>query len=296
MEIALITPIVSLIPRAHAPWEADAGPTELAEIARTADRLGFAYLTCSEHVAITPAAQPYGGRFYDPLATFGFLAAHTSRIRFLTYALGLGYHHPLAIAKRYGTLDTISGGRVVLGVGLGDARAQFDLLGVPYERRGARADDALRALRAALGTRGPVSYAGDHFAFDGVVVDPSGVQRHLPMWIGGGTQRSLDRAVTLGDGWMPSFRLPADRVAQMLATLDRPEGFTVALPMLPVVDPSRDPSGTRAALEERARLGADVVLVGFPHTSLGHYLEQLDALSRVAPDMMALVNDRALQR
>lgn len=287
MKIALLTPIVTLIPAAHAPWEADAGAPELAEIARTADRLGFAYLTCSEHVAISPSVQPYGGRYYDPLATFGFLAGHTSRIGFLTYALGLGYHHPLAIAKRYGTLDTISGGRLVLGAGLGDARAEFDLLGVPFEGRGARADDALRALRTVLGARGPVSYAGDHYAFDGVVVDPSGVQRRIPLWIGGGTRRSLERAVTLGDGWMPSFRLPADRVAQMLATLVRPEGFTVVLPILPPVDPIRDPSGTRAALDERARLGADVAVAGVRHTSLGEFLEQLDALSRLAPDMMA---------
>lgn len=288
MEIALNTPVVTLIPTVHAPWEADAGPADLAEVARTADRLGFGYLTCSEHVAITPSAQPaHGVRYYDPLATFGFLAAHTSRIRFLTYALGLGYHHPLAIAKRYGTLDTISGGRLVLGLGLGDARAEFDLLGVPFSGRGARADDALRALRTALGARGPVSYAGDHYEFDGVVVDPSGVQARLPLWIGGATQRSLERAVTLGDGWIPSFLLPAERVAQMLTALDRPDGFTVVLPVLPAVDPVRDPSGTRAALEARASAGADVALVGIAHTALGEFLEQLDALSRLAPDMLA---------
>jgi hypothetical protein len=73
----------------------------------------------------------------------------------------------------------------------------------------------------------------------------------------------------------------------MLATVDRPEGFTVALPVLPPIDPIRDPSGARAALDERARLGADVAVVGVPHTSLPEFLEQLDALSRLAPDMMA---------
>jgi probable F420-dependent oxidoreductase len=285
MQIALNTPVVTLIPTLHAAWEVDAGPADLAEIARTADRLGFGYLTCSEHVAITPAAQPaHGVRFYDPLATFGFLAAHTTRIRFLTYAVGLGYHHPLAIAKRYGTLDTVSGGRLVLGLGLGDSRAEFDLLGLPYQGRGARADDALRALRTALGARGPIRYAGDHYAFDGVVVDPAGGQSRLPLWIGGGTRRSLVRAVSLGDGWMPSFGLPGDRVAQLLATVERPPGFTLVLPVVPPVDPVRDPAGTRAALAARAALGADVAVVSVVHASLGEFLEQLDALSQLAPD------------
>jgi probable F420-dependent oxidoreductase len=281
MEIALVTPVVSLIPGAYAPWEVTAGPADLVEIARAADRLGFDYLTCSEHVAITPAEQPAAGpRFYDPLATFGFLAAHTSRIRFLTYAVGLGYHHPLEIAKRYGTLDVMSGGRLVLGLGLGADRVEFDLLGMPFDGRGRRADDALRVLRAALGSAGPISYVGDHFAFGDVVVEPSGTRR-LPLWIAGGSLTSLDRALTLGDGWMPSFRLSPDRVAQLLARFDRPAGFSVVLPVLPPVDPVGDPSGAVELLAARAAAGADVLVVMLKHTSLAHYLEQLDALRQV---------------
>jgi probable F420-dependent oxidoreductase len=281
MEIALATPVVSLIPGAHAPWEVTAGPAELVEIARTADRLGFDYLTCSEHVAITPAEQPAAGvRFYDPLATFGFLAAHTTRIRFLTYAVGLGYHHPLEIAKRYGTLDVVCGGRLVLGLGLGADRVEFDLLGMPFEGRGRRADDALRVLRAALGSTGPISHVTDHFTFGDVVVEPSGTRRP-PLWIAGGSLGSLDRAISLGDGWMPSVFLPPERIGRMLAAFDRPAGFTVVLPVLPPVDPVGDPAGTAAALAARAALGADVAVVGVRHTSLVHYLEQLDALRQV---------------
>lgn len=281
MEIALATPVVSLIPGAHAPWEVTAGPAELVEIARAADRLGFDYLTCSEHVAIAPAEQPAAGpRFYDPLATFGFLAAHTSRIRFLTYAVGLGYHHPLEIAKRYGTLDVMSGGRLVLGLGLGADRVEFDLLGMPFDGRGRRADDALRVLRAALGSAGPISYVGDHFAFGDVVVEPSGTRRP-PLWVAGGSLTSLDRALTLGDGWMASFHLAPDRVGRLLARFDRPAGFSVVLPVLPPVDPVGDPAGAAEALTARAGLGADVLVVMLEHTSLGHYLEQLDALRQV---------------
>jgi probable F420-dependent oxidoreductase len=281
MEIALATPVVSLIPGAHAPWEVSAGPAELVEVARAADRLGFDYLTCSEHVAITPAEQPaVGVRFYDPLATFGFLAAHTSRVRFLTYAVGLGYHHPLEIAKRYGTLDVMCGGRLVLGLGLGADRVEFDLLGMPFDGRARRADDALRVLRVALGSAGPISHVGDHFTFGDVVVEPSGTRRP-PLWIAGGSLGSLDRAITLGEGWMPSFHLSPQRIGRMLAAFDRPPGFSVVLPVAPPVDPVADPSGTAEALAVRAALGADVVVVALRHTSLAHYLEQLEALREV---------------
>ena len=111
MRFGLVTPVVTHHPDHGAPWEQDAGPAELARIAAAADRLGYHHLTCSEHVAIPAAAAAVRGtRYYDPLATFGFLAARTARIRFATHVLVLPYHHPLAVAKRYGTLDRLSGG------------------------------------------------------------------------------------------------------------------------------------------------------------------------------------------
>ena len=122
--------------------------------------LGYDYLTCSEHVGIpTDVAPRPRGDLLGSAATLGYLAARTTRIRLATHVLVLGYHHPLELAKRYGTLDRISGGRVVLGVGVGSLEEEFELLGVPFEDRGARADDALRALRASLAQREP-SYDG----------------------------------------------------------------------------------------------------------------------------------------
>src|SRR5262245_19907246 len=104
MRFGLVTPIVTRHPAHGAAWEEDAGPAELARIAVAADQLGFHHLTCSEHVAIPESVVPVrGARYYDPLATFGFLAAQTTHVRFLTHVLVLGYHHPLALAKRYGT-------------------------------------------------------------------------------------------------------------------------------------------------------------------------------------------------
>ncbi len=108
----------------------------------------------------TEVAAARGSRYWDPLATFGYLAAVTSRIRLATNVLVLGYHHPLEIAKRYGTLDQICAGRLVLGLGVGSLEEEFDLLGAPFGDRGARADDALAALRSSLSTR-PADLRGD---------------------------------------------------------------------------------------------------------------------------------------
>jgi probable F420-dependent oxidoreductase len=167
-------------------------------------------------VAIPRAVVPVrGGRYYDPLATFGFLAAQTEHVRFVTHVLVLGYHHPLAVAKRYGTLDRLSGGRLVLGVGVGTLAEEFRLLGARFEGRGEVYEDALRALRAAFGRAEP-RYAGSHYRFDDVVVDPCGVQEAIPIWLGGRTARSLRRALVFGDGWDP-FGLSLELMEALIA-------------------------------------------------------------------------------
>ncbi len=109
VRLGITTPVVSMLPGAHADWEVEGSIDEVAAIATTADRLGYHHLTCSEHVVVpTEVAKVRGGRYWDPLATFGYLAAVTTRIRLATNVLVLGYHHPLEIAKRYGTLDQVA--------------------------------------------------------------------------------------------------------------------------------------------------------------------------------------------
>jgi probable F420-dependent oxidoreductase len=278
VRLGLITPIATQMPGGHAGWEAAAGIDEMVRIATTADRLGFDHLTCSEHVAVPPAdAEVRGGVYWDPLATLGCLAGHTSRIRLATYVLVLGYHHPLELAKRYGTLDRIAGGRLVLGVGVGTLEREFELLGAPFADRGERADDALRALRASLGRR-EVEYHGTHYDYADLIVEPHAVDEHLPIWIGGRTRRSLRRALELADGWAP-FWLSAEQIAGWLAGAERPIGFEVVVQPPKALDPSGDPAGVDAALTAWAQAGATVVDLHLVHHSLDHYLEQLEALA-----------------
>ncbi|AMO60650.1 F420-dependent methylene-tetrahydromethanopterin reductase [Mycolicibacterium phlei] len=280
LKLGITTPVVTNVAGAPLTWEADAGIAEIARVAQEADRLGYHHLTCSEHIGVPSAeAGRRGSRYWDPLATFGYVAARTERIRLVTMTLVLGYHHPLAIVKRYGTLDHVSNGRVILGVGVGTLREEFDLLGAPFEDRGPRADDALRALRAALASNEP-SYHGEYYSFEGLTVDPCALQPHMPIWVGGRTRRSLRRALTLADGWCP-FGIPVQTAAEWLRAREIPPGFEVVLAADRALDPVGDPDATAAALRELAAAGATIVSARFRHRSLTHYLEQLQALTEL---------------
>lgn len=281
MKFGVLTPVVQQLPGQHAAWEEAAGPEELASIAREADRLGYHHLTCSDHVAVpeTVVAQR-GSVYWDPLALFGFLAAVTRRVRLVTNVLVLGYRHPLDVAKRYGTLDLLSGGRLVLGFGVGSLKEEFELLGADFDHRGVRGDDALRAIRASLSRRSP-EYHGTFFDYSGFVVEPYALQDHVPFWIGGRTRRSLRRAVDLAEGWMP-FALTAEQVRSLLDTVEVPEGFEVVLPPPRPLDPISSPERTAEQIEALRSAGATVVNVTVVHHSLEHFVEQLAAFAAIA--------------
>ncbi|MEW2352160.1 LLM class F420-dependent oxidoreductase [Spirillospora sp. NPDC029432] len=280
MRIGIVTPVVAQPPPGHAEWERAAGIEEIGLIAETADRLGYHHVTCSEHVAVpVEAAERRGGVYWDPLATFGYIAARTERIRLATQVLVLGYHHPLAIAKRYGTLDRVSGGRLVLGLGVGSLEEEFALLDAPFKDRGARADEALAALQGSLSKRLP-SHHGEYYDYEGLVVEPHAVQEHVPIWIGGRSARSLRRAAS-ADGWVP-FGLPLDTMARMLAETDLPDGFDVVLGPDRPLDPIGDADAAGRALGRLRDAGATIAGVRLRSGSPAHYCEQLAALRELA--------------
>jgi probable F420-dependent oxidoreductase len=284
LRIGITTPALTMLPGNHASWEEDATIEDVAEVAKAADRLGYSHVTCSEHVIIpTDVAPVRGSRYWDPLATFGYLGAVTEKVHFATNVLVLGYHHPLEIAKRYGTLDQVTGGRVILGLGVGSLKEEFDLLGVPFEDRGARGDDALRALRGSLSTLRPV-YDGPFYRYDDVVVDPCARQERVPLWIGGRTARSLRRAVELGDGWLP-FGLSTDEMGALIAKAQATPAWAARTHPLELVltnnhpaDPSADPGGARHIISRLVEAGATGIQLRLIHHSVSHYIEQLEAM------------------
>ena len=227
---------------------------------------------------------------WDPLATFGYLAAVTERIHLATSVVVLGYHHPLAIAKRYGTLDVVSGGRLVLGVGVGSLAEEFDLLGAPFAPRGELADEALLALRASLSTTTP-AFTGEHFSYDGFLVEPCAVQPHVPIWIGGRTARSLRRAVELGDAWTP-FGLTPDVLSEMIGAARRSPAWRERTTDLEFVlqrerafDPLGDRDETLRTAQELVDLGATQLNLRFVHRSVEHFLEQAAAMTDLVAEL-----------
>ena len=167
-------------------------PGTLRRWAQTVEGLGFDLLMVSDHIAVTPdVAEQYPAPFYEPFTTLAWLAGITGRIQLGTTVLIVPYRHPLLIARMAANLNDLSGGRLVLGVGVGWAAQEFEALGVPFRQRGKLTDDYLRTVRAAW--ENDQDYRG----------------RRIPIWVGGNSDAGLRRAVRLGDAWHPlRFTMP----------------------------------------------------------------------------------------
>ncbi len=202
-------------------WEAGAGPEDLVAVARSAERAGFDYLASCDHVAVPRRLAPAMSTvWYDPVATLAHLAAVTERVRLLSHVAIVGLRHPLVTAKQYATLDHLSGGRLVLGVGAGHVREEFEALGVDFGRRGAVLDETIDALRAALGPEEFPEHHGKLYDFEGLGQRPRPAQPRIPVWVGGSSPAAVRRAALRGDGWLPQGD-PRDRLPAQIARLRR---------------------------------------------------------------------------
>ena len=183
-------------------------------VSSTAESCGFATLWMGEHVVMVDRSSsryPYAGDghiavpstadWIDPMIGLSFAAAATSTIGIATGVLLLPEHNPVIMAKQAATLDTLSGGRLTLGVGIGWSRDEFDALGVPFARRSHRTEEYVRAMRTVW--RDDVAtFAGDFVAFDGIRVNPRPVRdRQLPIVLGGNSDAALGRVAAFGNGW-----------------------------------------------------------------------------------------------
>ena len=231
-------PAVQQIPSRARPWEREIGGGEMLEAARAAERAGFAWVSCSDHVAVPASRAPaMGATWYDAGSTLAFVAGVTSRIRLLSHVLVLPYRHPLLVAKQYGTLDHLSGGRLILGVGSGHLKPEFAVLGADFVRRGLVSDEYIEAIVAAW-TDEAAQFEGQTVAFRDVMVSPRVAQRpRPPIWVGGNSRAALRRAACHGDGWVP-WELTREecaaavvRARELRADRGRSEPFEVVAPL-----------------------------------------------------------------
>ncbi|MDX1382698.1 MAG: TIGR03619 family F420-dependent LLM class oxidoreductase [Thermoanaerobaculia bacterium] len=192
------------------------GPEGVARLATAIEEIGFDQLDIFDHVVM---GHPVEGREVGPypakmpiveaLTSLAFFAAVTRRVGLGTEVLVLPQRQPTLVAKQVATLDTLSGGRVRLGVGVGWQESEYDALGVPFAERGARMDEAIRLLRRCWG-EDPVTSEGPYYPVASMAMEPKPPQgRALPIWVGGHAPVALRRAGTLGDGWM-AVRAMAD--------------------------------------------------------------------------------------
>jgi len=293
-------PIVAQSPIFAQPWEAGAGTPDIVRIAEACDRAGFFYLAVSDHICIPrERALAMSIVWYDPVATLGFLAAATRQVRLLSYVYVLPYRHPLATAKAFATLDALSGGRVILGVGAGHLEAEFRTLGVDFARRGRLVDEAIDVIVKAFLDEFP-DHAGPTWTIHGVGVGPRPRQRpRPPIWIGGSTRAALRRAAERGDGWLPQG-VPPMGLAEAIAYVrrvrgDEPIEIGANSPWLYVGTPSFDlgPNARSGPGEVLAGILLDLKALGVNHVgvrfrtrSVDELLDQIDAFAHeVAPHL-----------
>ncbi|MBM3222679.1 MAG: TIGR03619 family F420-dependent LLM class oxidoreductase [Candidatus Tectomicrobia bacterium] len=193
----------------------EATPEGIVETACQAETLGFDAILVNDHIIVdgSPRAVTSWGNTYDPLIVLSYIAARTTRIRLGTSVLIMPYRNPVATAKMLATLDQMSGGRLIAGVGAGWCEAEFAALGVPFHERGARTTEYLRIWQACWAPD-PVTFEGQFFAFRDMYTKPKPVQQpHPPLWIGGSGRPSLRRAAAFAQVWQPTPMALADLCA-----------------------------------------------------------------------------------
>jgi probable F420-dependent oxidoreductase len=198
------------------PWESEAGPVEIAQVAAAADRSGFLYVAVCDHTAIPRRlAQAMGATWYDTVATLGWLAGLTTRTRLLSHVYIAALRNPLRSAKEFATLDVLSGGRLIAGVGAGHVPEEFDALQVDFEGRGRLLDEAIEGISLAL-TEEFATLDGPEWPAREMAVSPRPIQRpRPPIWVGGSSVPALRRAARRGDGWLPQTVRRSELVEQI---------------------------------------------------------------------------------
>jgi len=283
--VGVSLPAVQQIPGRARPWEAAVGGPEILAAARAAEAAGLAWVSCSDHVLVPAVrAAAMGPVWYDAGSTLAFVAGATTHIRLLSHVLVLPYRHPLVVAKQYGTLDRLSGGRLILGVGSGHVKAEFAVLGARYERRGRVTDESLGAIAAAW-EQEIAAYAGETVAFRDVIVAPRPVQRpRPPIWVGGNSRAALRRAARLADGWIPWQLTPEDLAAAaaaaraLRAEARREAPFALVAPLDVPIE-----AGAEAVLAAAARwrrAGATALHAGVAAESFAAWCERIAWLGR----------------
>jgi probable F420-dependent oxidoreductase len=237
------------------------GPKGVMRLAQAIEQIGYDQIDMFDHVVMgfpmagrEPGPYPAQMPILEAFMALAYMAAVTTRVGLGTEVLVLPQRHPTLVAKQVSTLDTLSGGRVRLGVGVGWQESEYEALGENFHTRGARMDEAIRLLRACWSDT-QIDFKGQHYQLTAVGMEPKPPQgARLPIWIGGRSERALRRVGELGDGWLgnqiadeASARSAIDTIHRSAAAAGR-DPKTIGLQAM-VASPPRDASGKRFYVE-----------------------------------------------
>lgn len=282
----------------HLPTQGPVATREaLLTFAREAEARGVASLWVSDHVVFPRTLSPEypGGRFphppdtpyLEPVAVLAAAAVCTTRARIGASVFILGHRHPIVMAKMLTTIDALSNGRLICGVGVGWWAEELDALGVPFRARGRQANEILRVLKE-LWTADKPAFAGEFYRFSDLGFAPKPVQKpHPPLWVGGDSPGAFRRVVTLGDGWHASSKTPAEMragIAQLRAAADevRRDFTTITLSVRIRLGPELLKGSSQPVIDQLAEykaLGLSHVVLDFRRESTGEMVEILDRVT-----------------
>lgn len=291
-------PVQTLTESRREPWELDGTVADIVAVAQTVEAAGGSFVSVCDHIAIpdNDYARHMSSQWYDPIATLAYLAASTTRVRLLSSVFIAPYRHPLLSAKQFMTLDRLSGGRAIVGVGAGHVEAEFDALGIDFSERGQRMNECIDAMRDAF-LHEQTQFTGRFFDYKDMKLRPRPVQQPIPIWIGGGTKAALRRVAERGDGWIPQgnprhtmqacidyIRAHRDKVRPG-ASIDlgfMPEWIYIGKPFFEPGE--RQLNGSPEEIAESLRyaetLGCSVLHLNFRSRSAEEYCDQVAAFGR----------------
>jgi alkanesulfonate monooxygenase SsuD/methylene tetrahydromethanopterin reductase-like flavin-dependent oxidoreductase (luciferase family) len=263
------------------PWELDAGPAEMLAVAQAADDSDFFYIGVCDHVAIPDDLSPkMSAVWYDTIATLGWLAGQTKKTRLLSTVFNLAYRHPLVSAKSFGTLDLLSGGRVIVGLGVGHVDKEFAALGLDVANRAELTEAAYPIFEQALAT----GKVGE------MEIEPRASQQpRPPIWFGGGVPAAVKRAAK-ADGWIPQGT-PQEQLPELIQLFRDERGDDTGdvgaiSEWIYVGEPSWDlgrpavtgsPEQIAEAMRAWTSLGVNHLQVRFPSRSVEELVDQVTA-------------------
>jgi probable F420-dependent oxidoreductase len=279
----------------------------ILEVAQEAESLGFDSVWVSDHILV-PNDKPRYGRLFEALSTLAYVGGATERIEMGTSILVLPYRSAITVAKQAATIDALTGGRLIVGVGAGWIEGEFDNLGMDFHNRGSRLNEGLAVMKALWGEDDP-QVDGEFYQFSDVLFEPRPAREGgIPIWVGGHSNVALRRALEYGDAWHPDD-LPTDELAEFVTKLHAmSDGREIGVSLRRTVDvrptmaaaeaaasggelAGRWPGGSASALtgnvegivaemDEVAALGVGHFICQFEHQSQEEHLQQMRFFAR----------------